>query len=96
MSNSNCRAVNILRQVVTIIKKYNRCPSFFCSDQGNEVLLLADAHYSFYVQKQKAEKTCLEDEDFLWLRECYMFGTSTANIRIESTWMRLIRSQTKP
>jgi hypothetical protein len=25
-----------------------------------------------------------------------MFGTSTANIKIESTWMRMIGSQTRP
>jgi hypothetical protein len=35
-------------------------------------------------------------EDTLKLRDCYMFGTSTANIRIESTWMRMINSQTRP
>ena len=96
VGNSNRRAVSILRQVVTTIKAYNRCPSFFRSDRGKEVLLLADAQYSFYVLNQKAKGTCPEDEDELKLRDCYMFGTSTANIRIESMWMRMIRSQTKP
>ena len=75
---------------------YNRCPSFFRSDRGKEVLLLADAHYSLYVLHKKATGTCPEDEDELKLRDCYMFGTSTANIKIESSWFRMIRSQTKP
>lgn len=96
VGNSNRRTVSILRQVVTTIKTYGRCPSFFRSDRGKEVLLLADAHYSFYVLNQKAKETCPENPDDLRLRDCYMFGTSTANVRIESTWMRMIRSQTKP
>lgn len=96
MGNSNRRAVSILRQVVTTIQAYGRCPSFFRSDRGKEVLLLTDAHYSMYVLERKAKGTCPDNEDLIRLRDCYMFGTSTANIRIESTWMRMIRSQTKP
>ena len=79
-----------------MIRAYNRCPFFFRSDRGTETLLLADAQYSFYILNKKASGNCPEDEDTLRLRECYMYGTSTANIRIESTWMRMIQSQTKP
>lgn len=82
--------------MVTTIQTYGHCPSFFRSDRGKEVLLLADAHYSIYVLERKAKETCPENENSIRLRNCYMFGTSTANIRIESTWMRMIRSQTKP
>ena len=96
VGNSNRRAVGILRQVVTTFQEYGRCPSFFRSDRGKEVLLLADAHYSLYVLHKRAAGTSLEDEETLKLRDCYMFGTSTANIRIESTWMRMIRHQTRP
>lgn len=96
MGNSNCRAVSILRQIVTTIKAYNCCPSFFRSDCGKEVLLLADAHYSFYVLDRKTKGTCPDDKDSIRLREYYMFGTSTANVKIESTWMKMIQSQIKP
>lgn len=75
VGNSNRRAISILRQAVTVIRKYGRCPSFFRSDRGKEVLLLADAHYSFYVLDRKAKGICQEDENSLRLRECYMFGT---------------------
>jgi hypothetical protein len=34
VSSSNRRAVSRLRQVVTTIKEYGRCPSFFRSDRG--------------------------------------------------------------
>jgi hypothetical protein len=60
------------------------------------VLLLADSHYSFFRKHKQAEGATPEEVDALRFRDCYMFGTSTANIKIESTWMRMIRSQTRP
>jgi|SRR6266516_4645582 len=96
VGNSNRRAIGILRQMVTTIKEYNRCPSYFRSDRGKEVLLLADAQFNFYIRHRQALGTCPEDEESLNIRECYMFGTSTANIRIESIWMRMLRHQTRP
>ena len=57
------------------------------------MLLLADAHYSFFLKRKEAQGASPEEVDSLRLRDCYMFGTSTANIKIESTWMRMMRSQ---
>ena len=96
VGNSNRRAVSVLRQAITTIKTYGRCLSFFRSDRGKEVLLLADAQFSLYILHKKAIGVADASEDTLRLRECYIFGTSTANIRIESTWMRIISSQTRP
>jgi hypothetical protein len=45
------------------------------------VLLLGDA---LYVLQEREEGLSQEDEENLRLRDCYMFGTSTANIKIES------------
>jgi hypothetical protein len=39
VGNSNRRVVSILRQVATTVRTYNRCPSFFRSDKGKEVLV---------------------------------------------------------
>jgi hypothetical protein len=39
--------------MVTTIKEYGRCSSFFRSDRGKEVLLLADAYFSLYVFYKK-------------------------------------------
>jgi hypothetical protein len=96
VGNSNRRAVSILRQVLATFQKYGHCPRFFRSDRGKEVLLLADAHFSFYARHKREEGLSREDEDMLQLRDCYMFGTSTANVKIESLWMRMLRSQTRP
>jgi hypothetical protein len=91
VGNSNRRAVGILRQIATTIKEYGRCPSFFRSDRGKEVLL-ADAHFSFYVLHKKEEGLLPEAEDTLRIRDCYMFGTSTASFARSSSGSRA-RSQ---
>ena len=78
------------------VKYHNRCPSFWRSDRGKEVVLLADAHYSFFRKHKQAEGATPEEVDALQFRDCYMFGTSTANLKIESTWFRMIGSQTRP
>jgi len=96
VGNSNRRQLSILHQMVSIVEGRNRCPSFWRSDRGKEVLLLADAHYSFFRKHREAQGASPEEIDSLRFRDCYMFGTSTANIKIESTWMRMIRSQTRP
>jgi hypothetical protein len=59
-------------------------PFLLRSDRGKEVLLLADAYYRFYVLNKKATGTRPENEETLKLRDCYMFGTSTADLKIES------------
>jgi hypothetical protein len=82
--------------MVNVIEARNRCPSYWRSDRGKEVLLLTDAHFTFFRKHQQAQGATPEQVEVTQLRQCYMFGTSTANIKIESTWMRMIRSQTRP
>ena len=96
VGNSNRRQISILRQMLDTLKYHNRCPSFWRSDRGKEVVLLADAHYSFFRKHKQAEGATPEEVNALQFRDCYMFGTSTANLKIESTWFRMIGSQTRP
>jgi hypothetical protein len=94
VSNNNRKGVVILKQMVTTVRQYNWCPRFYRSDRGNEVLLLADAHYSFYTEHKRSQG--LTDEQLASIKpyQCYMFGKSTENIRVESGWGRMIVSQT--
>jgi len=96
VGNSNRRQISILRQALTLIESRDRCPSFWRSDRGKEVTLLADSQFSFFIKHKQALGATPEQLLSLRFRDCYMFGTSTANIKIESTWMRMIRSQTRP
>jgi hypothetical protein len=59
--------------------------------------MLADAHYALYCKLQELHNDNLSqaDLDAIPFRQCYMYGTSTANIRIERLWGELIARQTK-
>jgi hypothetical protein len=94
LGNSNRRGVVILKQMIKKIRLYNRCPRFFRSDRGRETLQLADIHYSLFLLYKRSQGLTEEQLACIKPRHCYLFGTSTANIRIESTWQRLIARQT--
>jgi hypothetical protein len=96
VGNSNRRQISVLRQMLDALRHYNRCPSFWRTDRGKEVLLLADSHFSFFRKHKQAEGATPEQVEALRFRDCFMFGTSTANIKVESVWMRMLGSQTRP
>ena len=58
------------------------------SDRGKEVLLLADAHYSFFRKHKEAQGASPEEIDSLRFRDCYMFGTSTSEFY--TSFLRLL------
>jgi len=59
--------------------------------------MLADAHYSLYVKHRQGEDNMsTEESESLPLRDCYLYGTSTANILVETGWKKLIDRQTRP
>lgn len=74
-------AVSVLRQYLNTVEVLGQHPRFVRSDHGGETVLLADAHH----QLQKAI------EPDLTFQECYMYGTSTTNQRIESWWNQLTK-----
>jgi hypothetical protein len=63
LGNSNRRGVYILRQAVTTIRSLRRCPRFWRSDHGNEVLMLADAHFSSYRGYKRSQGLTDEEVD---------------------------------
>ncbi|OXV10153.1 hypothetical protein Egran_02085 [Elaphomyces granulatus] len=75
-------AVSVLRQYLDTIESEKVFPQILRSDRGTETPLVAAAHYRF--------RQCHQPEvDFA---ECYRFGTSTANQRIEAWWGQLTHS----
>jgi hypothetical protein len=67
--------------MVTTIKVYNRYPFFWRTDRSKKVLFLADAQFNFYYLHESESGI---NFDILYFRDCYMFGTLTANIKIKS------------
>jgi len=76
---SNATAVSCFHQFLAAIETEGKQPRFVRSDRGNETTMLAVAHY----QLQQDQEPGLIFED------CYLYGTSTANQRIESWWTQL-------
>jgi transposase InsO family protein len=97
VGSSNATAVSVLKQYLQAVKTYG-CPNRVRSDEGREVPMMADAHYYFYYQallnEHAAGRLLDEDLDRAIFEDCWIFGKSTANIRIESLWGRLIRQVT--
>jgi hypothetical protein len=78
---SNSTAVSCLRQFVDCLEGTKKQPRFIRSDRGGETVMLADAHYQL---QQDIDPQIL-------FQDCYLYGTSTANQRIESWWNQLTK-----
>ena len=76
---SNRTAVSVLRQYLQTVRHFDLQPQFIRSDRGNETVLAASTHH--YLQKAFEPSLAIEN--------CYIYGTSTLNQRIESWWGRL-------
>jgi hypothetical protein len=81
IGNSNSTAVDCLCQFLDCLNHTKRQPRFIRSDQGGEIVMLADAHYQFQQ----------DIEPDLQFQDCYLYGTSTANQRIEAWWNQLTK-----
>ena len=57
--------------------------------------MVADIQYALYRSEQGLQHLDDEPVDSLPLSECYMFGKSTSNQRIENFWNRMLVSQTR-
>ena len=75
-------AVSVLRQYLDTVDLFGQQPRFVRSDHGNETVLLASAHH----QLQQVMEPDLE------FQNCYLYGTSTTNQRIESWWNQLSKN----
>lgn len=72
-------AVSCAHQYFQALEEVQLQPRFIRSDRGVETVILADAHYQL--------QTLYEPD--LEFQECYLYGTSTANQRIEAWWQQL-------
>jgi hypothetical protein len=78
-------AVSVLKQYLEILQAGKKQPKFLRSDRGTETVLVANAQLMLAQQQDPSAGIKLED--------CYLFGTSTANQRIESWWGQLSKGQ---
>ena len=79
---SNSTQVSCVRQYLEAINELEIQPCFVRSDRGTETGMLAAAHF----QLRRGENPDLSFE------ECWIYGTSTSNQRIEAWWQQLSQS----
>jgi hypothetical protein len=75
--------VSVAKQYVEVLQKTGKQPHFLRSDRGTETMMCANAHWQL--------SQC-HDVDIAF-KDCFMYGTSTANQRIESWWSQLSKGQ---
>lgn len=73
--------VSVLRQYCEIIQHFGFIPEIIRSDHGIETDMIADCHFQLSNQYGGAE-----------FNECFFYGTSRANQRIESFWGQTTKS----
>jgi hypothetical protein len=75
-------AVSVGRQFLTAVRHTQCIPQFIRSDCGVETGQMSYAQFSL----SQSTRPGIEFKD------CYLYGTSTANVRIESWWQQLSKS----
>lgn len=78
--------VAVLRMYTDSVSKQGYIPEILRSDRGSETILIADAHY------QLSNRLRGSESEPLGFQDCFLFGTSTANERIEAWWGQLSKS----
>lgn len=81
---SNRTSHSVVQQYLRTCCTLGYCPKFFRADRGTELPLVAEAHFAF---------RRFQDEKVVRMEQCFWFGKSTKNQRIESWWQELEMSQ---
>jgi len=99
VGSSNRTAVSVVCQYLEAVGLRDKCPNYLRTDDGTEISMMADAQYFLYwadqVKEYEAGRRTAEDLAGVTVRDCFITGKSTANIRIEGLWGQLIRGQTE-
>jgi hypothetical protein len=78
-------SLSVVRQFLLVILEKGYIPYIVRSDRGKETPLAAEVHFAL--------SRTMQDNPQFQLRDCWYYGTSTTNQRIESWWSGLQKSQ---
>jgi hypothetical protein len=93
VGNSNRSRLAVARQYLQTVAQLDWCPRFVRADRGQEPVLLADAHLRLFLEHRHIAGDDQSTLDTLPVTDCFWFGPSTANQRIENWWLRLLTTQ---
>jgi hypothetical protein len=92
--NSNRTAISVVRQYFNAVKATGLCPRFIRTDKGTETFLLCDVHFSLFIEAELREELSDEHYQSLRISDCYIYGPSTRNIRVEGLWYQQLVTTT--
>src|SRR6266487_1851936 len=81
LSNIRCRRCLLPIQYLDPVEELGIQPQILRSDRGTETPMIADAHYQIALKLRTS----------ITLKDCFFFGTSVANQRIESWWGQITK-----
>jgi hypothetical protein len=84
--SSNRTAISVIRQYFIAVQALGFCPRFIRTDRGTETVLLAALHFSLFIEACLAEQWPEDEYQQLQISDCYIYGTSTRNVKIEGLW----------
>jgi hypothetical protein len=87
--NANRARIAVARQYLQTVDSLDWCPRFIRADKGQETVLLADAHLRLFIDHRSLIRDDQSTLDTLPVADCFFFGASSANQRIENWWLRL-------
>jgi hypothetical protein len=86
----NRTRLSVVKQYLETLQKTDTLSKKIQSDRGNEVPLAANVHYEF------RKRGCTPDElEALGFDDCWTYGTSKMNSRVEKIWSHLSQSSTR-
>jgi predicted MPP superfamily phosphohydrolase len=56
------------------------------TDKGTKIILLADAHFLFYIEAALRKDWSNEEYNIMQITNCYIYGLNTRNIYIKGLW----------
>jgi hypothetical protein len=86
----NRTRLSVAKQYLETLRKVNTLAKTIQSDRGGEVPIAANVHYEF------RKRSCTPDElEALEFDDCWIYGTSKMNSRVEKLWNHLSQSSTR-
>lgn len=85
--------ISVLKQYLIHLKRSKHCPQRIRADRGRETPMIADLHYALWRTHCRENGIAIDPDKCF--AQCFLFGRSTANQRIESLWLRIARGCTR-
>ena len=84
--NANRSQFSVGRQYLQAVKQLGYAPRLLRTDKGSETIIMAAIHYQLYLAFDSIR---INQPSNAHINECYIYGSSTANVRIERLWSQL-------